>query len=374
MQQMKKRRSRLQAILILIGLFALIAALIVCAVVLFTPKAAVGIITNRLPCQYSETIKPFGDYVLYYDGLSLHCMTTSGSVRWSFPIGGEAGFDCNEKVVAAWIGSTIYLLDRYGNATYNDRLSDNILFARAGEQYVAIVIGDETSSRLMIKDHTGAHMDEEADAFENLIILDVGFYGKNGEYMWSLALDVFGTAANTTMNTYEVGKRNTGAESLGEYISYKVVYENTRLRVISTRTMKSFSYNFTEDPSQSVLVYGWKLIGHEVPARGDALLLFAPTSQTTNLYDIHELRLIYGKNDRRYSLPQACIGALVWHGALYAVSPTAMYCAGLSNSSFLEYPLNLPSPATRYIGNTQNGRAIVACGEEVYTVSLPAVR
>lgn len=49
-----------------------------------------------------------------------------------------------------------------------------------------------------------------------MIILDLGFYGSNGEYMWTLALDVFGTAANTILNTFEVGKMNTGEVSLGK--------------------------------------------------------------------------------------------------------------------------------------------------------------
>ena len=358
----------------LIAILAVLALLVWGAVSLLAPKQAASVIVNKLPCQYSDAIMPFGENVLYYDGINIHCMTAGGSVRWSFPIGQGAGFDCNNKVIAAWTGSTIYILDKNGNSSYNDKLGDAIQFARAGDQYVAVVIGDASNSRLLVKDHTGAHMDEEADAYADLIILDVGFYGKNGEYMWSLALDVFGTAANTILNTFEVGKRNTGVVSLGESIIYEVVYENSRLRVVGTRSMKCFNYGGTEDTTQSVLVYGWRMIGHETPERGDAYLLFAPTSQTENQFDIRELRLISGSIDRRYSLPDTCIGGLIWQRALYAVAPQAMYCAGMSNSQFTEYDLPLPSPATRFIGFTQNGRAIVACDEDVYTLTLPAVK
>lgn len=184
---------------------------------------------------------PFGQNVLYYDGVSIHCMSDTGSVRWSFQIGADAGYDCNDSVVVAWAGSTIYILDQNGNSSYNDNLGEEIQFARVGTQYVAAVIGETTSPRLVVKDHTGAHMDEEADAFDTLILLDVGFYGKNGEYMWTLALDVFGTAANTILNTFEVGKMNTGEVSLGEPIAYAVVYENSLLRVINTRKMLTFN-------------------------------------------------------------------------------------------------------------------------------------
>ena len=60
--------------------------------------------------------------------------------------------------------------------------------------------------------------------------------------MWTLSLDVFGTASNTILNTFEVGKMNTGEVSLGSSITYSVLYENSVLRVINTRKMLSFNY------------------------------------------------------------------------------------------------------------------------------------
>ena len=102
---------------------------------------------------------------------------------------------------------------------------------------MAAVVGGDTNPSLLVKDHYGAHMDMESDAYQYLMLLDVGFYGKNGEYMWTLALDIYGTAANTILNTFEVGKMNTGKVSLGEPITYAVLFENSVLRVINTRKM-----------------------------------------------------------------------------------------------------------------------------------------
>ena len=358
-------------------IFRLLALLVVLGIILWggfnliAPKPDTAVVSYKLPFPFSDSIRAFGQNVLYYDGANIHCTSTTGTVRWSFPIGSGAGFDCNDRVVAAWAGSTIYILDQNGNSSYNDNLGDSIQFARVGTQYVAAIVGDTVKSYLIVKDHTGAHMDEEAAAYEDLIILDVGFYGKNGEYMWTLALDVFGTAANTVMNTFEVGKMNTGEVNLGESITYDVVYEDSRLRVVGTRSMKTFNHRGTEDTAQNVLVYGWRMIGHEVSERGDALLLFAPTSQTENQFDIRELRLINGSNDRRYSLPNTCIGGLIWGRTLYAFSNEVLYRAGMSDSRFSEYALPLPRAATRVIDVTTNGRAIVACGDEVYALTLP---
>ena len=245
-------------------------------------------------------------------------------------------------------------------------------FCRIGKQYLGAVVGETDSPRLLVKDMAGAHMDEEADAYKNLILLDLGFYGPNGEYMWTLALDVFGTAANSILNTFEVGKMNTGEVSLGENITYRVLYDNGVLRVINTRKMRAFNYRGTEDTAQSVLVYGWRLLDDEIPERGNALMLFSPTSQSDSIYDIRELRLISGSTvDKRYSLPASCIGATVWNRTIYALSATQLLRAGLNDSRFTTFDLPLDSQATQLVDTLSDGRIIVACGEDVYVLTLP---
>ena len=371
MQRVKPKMSRGKAFALLLALIAAAGLLIWGAIRLFTAKPATGVSAAQLPCPYSDTIQPFGKNVLYYDGMSIHCMSDTGAVRWSFQIGADAGYDAGDTVVVAWVGSTIYILDQNGNSSYNDNLGEEVQFARAGSQYVAAVVGETTSPRLLVKDHTGAHMDEEADAYSGLIMLDVGFYGKNGEYMWTLALDVFGTASNTILNTFEVGKMNTGEVSLGEPITYAVVYENSVLRVINTRKMLTFNDRGTGDTSASVLVYGWRYLDSEVPERGDALMLFAPTSQTENMYDLHELRLISGSRDKRYSLPDTCVGATVWNKTVYAFSKDTLYRAGQNDSRFTTYTLPVEGECTQLIGTLTNGKAVIACGDQVYVVTLP---
>ena len=371
MQRVKPKMSRAKAYALLIGIIAAAVIIVWGASALFGRHSSTGPSASLLPCPYSEDIYAFGENVLYYDGMSIHCMSSTGAVRWSFQIGADAGLHCTDKVIAAWVGPTVYILDENGNSSYNDNLGENIQFARAGKQYIAAVIGEDDSPRLLVKDHTGAHMDEEADAYSNMILLDVGFYGKDGQYMWSLALDVYGTAANTILNTFEVGKMNTGATSLGEPITYAMVYENSLLRAINTRRMRTFNDRGSEDASASVLVYGWHYLGSETPERGDAMILFAPTSQAESIFDIRELRVICGKQDKRYTLPDTCIGASVYGRQIYAVSAHSLYRAGLGDHRFTVFDLPMEEPATRYIGTLTNGRAILGCGDKVYVVTLP---
>ena len=366
-----RKLSRARAFALLFAILAVIALLVWGGVALFSARPASGVSASLLPCPYSEEIYPFGKNVLYYDGMSIHCVSETGAVRWSFQIGANAGLHCTDKTIVAWVGSTVYILDENGNSSYNDNLGEQIQFARTGAQYIAAVVGADDSPRLVVKDHTGAHMDEEADAYRNLILLDVGFYGKNGEYMWTLALDVYGTASNTILNTFEVGKMNTGEVSLGDPITYAVVYENSLLRVINTRQMRTFNDRGAEDTAASVLVYGWYHLFSEVPERGNALMLFAPTSQTESMYDLRELRLISGSTDKRYSLPDTCIGATLWNKNVFAVSETTLYRAGQNDSRFTTYELPVESKATQLMGTLTNGKAILACGDEVYVISLP---
>lgn len=373
MQRVKPKRklSQRAAILILVAVLAAIGLLVWLVSSLLREKPSTTVSAVKMPCPYSENIRLFGDNLLYYDNQNIHCISPTGSVRWTFQVGPAAGFDCDDTTIAAWTGSTIFILDQDGNSSFNDSLGEEIQFARVGKQYVGAVIGETDSPRLVVKDHEGGHMDEEADAYSNLIMLDLGFYGPNGQYMWTLALDVFGTAPNTIMNTFEVGKMNTGEASLGEPITYSVLYENNKLRVINTRRMLTFDYRGTEDVSSSVLVYGWRLLDTEVPERGDALLLFAPTDQTESLFDITSLRLLSGSKDKRYTMPANCVGATVWNKTVYALSGDQLFRAGMNDNRFTAFSLPLESPVTELIGTLKSGKAVVACGEEVYTLSLP---
>ena len=371
MQRVKPRLSRVQAYALLIAILILLGLGIWGVTRLFGPKDEAGVSASLLPCPYSEEIKPFGKNVLYYDGMSLHCMSDTGTVRWSFQLGNNAGYHCTDDMITAWVGSTVYILDANGRSTYNDNLGEEIQFARIGNQYIAAVIGSTTSPRLLVKDHTGAYMDEESDAYNNLILLDVGFYGKSGEYMWTLSLDVLGTAANTILNTFEVGRMNTGETSLGEPITYAMIYENGSLRAINTRKMLLFNERGSQDASADVLVYGWHYLAHEVPERGSSYLLFAPTSQTESIYDIRELRLINGSEDKRYSLPDSCVGAVIHNRTIYAVSGTTLYRAGLNDRRFTTFELPVDGEVTRVIGLLSSGRIIVSVGDEIYTLSLP---
>ena len=326
-----------------------------------------------LPCYASQDVTPFGENVLYYDGASIHCLSSTGAVRWSFPVGSGAKFTTSQKHMLVWVGSQLFIVDSNGHPSYNENMGAEIQFARVGDSYAAVVLGEDTKPSLILKDLQGSQLDDETEAFSGKMMLDVGFYGEKGEYMWTLAMDVYGTAINTVLNTFQVGKMNTGEVSLGESLAYKVLYEDNKLRAFTTQQMYTYDYKAVQDVSKTMLVYGWKLIDAYIPARGSASMLLAPTSQTSANTSITELRILSGVLDRRYTLPSACVGAAVQGKNLYAIAPNYLYRADIDSQRFYGYALPLPEgvSAQSFIGLTSNGRALVTSGDTVYSVSLP---
>ena len=363
------RGRMLRAWLILIGVI-LAVALVIVGINSFGGRVKAS--ADLLPCLAGQKVTPFGEYVLYYDGASIHCVTDTGAVRWSFHIGSQADFAVGERTLVAWYDDQLYIVDYNGRTTYKDSLPDTIQFVRVGKKYAAAVIGPETKPTLLVKDLQGTQVDEETEAFAGMVMLDVGFYGDQGQYLWTTVLDVYGTAANTILNTFEVGRMNTGVTSLGEAITYEILYENAKLRVISTRQMRTFNYQGIENTAETMLVYGWRLLDYEIPRNGDALMLFAPTAQTNSTYAISEMRLLYGETDRRFTLPSVCAGGTVYNNALYAFSSEYIYRARLSDQRFTASDMPIAGKeVTDYLGRMDNGKVLLACGNEVYVVTLP---
>ena len=327
----------------------------------------------RLPCYSNQSVTPFRDGLVYYDGASLHHLSSTGTIRWSFPVGNAASFSVGPTHLAVWSGTQLYLVDQNGNSTYNEAMEGTVQFARVGGRYAVVVVGEDTEPKLIVKDLNGSQVDAEAEAFSGLMLLDVGFYGDQGEYLWTLSLDVFGTAANTILNTFQVGKMNTGEVSLGDRITYKVLYENARLRVFTTQQVYTYDYKCVQDTNATLLMYGWKLIDAEIPERGAAKLLLAPTSQTSSAQIISELRVVEGSNDKRYTLPVACVGATIDQGNIYAVGGNTIYRADLSSQRFFGYPIPVPEGVNidGYYGVTTDGRMLLGAGETMYSMSLP---
>lgn len=357
---------------IILAAVAILIVLIVLAVLGALGGSNRQISASRLRCTATQSVTPFGDSILYYDGMTLFCLDARGNEKWSYAVGSSASFSCSDNLIAAWSGSQLHFIDRNGHSTYHDILSDTVQFARVGAKYVAVVVGNDVSPSLQIKDLQGTSVDNETSKFADMIMLDVGFFG-DGEYLWTTSVDIYGTAPDVTMNTFLVNMRNTGTVSLGENLTYGIVYAGTKLYVVSTRQLRQYDYRGTIDPAGTVLVYGWQLVDHQISG-GNPMLLFAPNRQMDDQGTINELRLLSGKVDRRFTLPNSCVGASLYNRRIYAFAHDMIYRADVNAQRFTA--VALPSTVgnasiTGYLGMLKNGVALLASDNEVYAVTLP---
>ncbi|MBR3495012.1 MAG: hypothetical protein IKH38_06235 [Clostridia bacterium] len=373
-RQNVEKPSVLRRVLVLLVLMLLVFAVVTAVRFLLPGSRLEGRISaTLLPCMATQDVTPFGENVLYYDGTSIHCLNAGGGIRWSFPVGVGARYSVSDTHVVAWSGSEVFIIDSNGHATYNENMEGAVQFARVGSRYCAVVFGTDTEPTLMVKNMDGTHVDIERDAYPGMLLLDVGFYGEADQYMWTLAMDVYGVSINTVLNTFQVGKMNTGVVNLGSYLAYHVVYENSNLRVFTTQQMYVYDYKAVQDLSASMLVHGWQVVNESIPVRGSADILLARTSQLNSAEGITDLRILNGRTDRRFIVPTRCVGAAVQNGSIYALSGNVIYRTSSSRQQFYSHQIPLPAGVeiTALLGLTSNGRAIVACGNEVYSVTLP---
>ena len=356
---------RLQRVLML-AVIAVLAVLI--AYLLGSLGGKTGAISGtKLRCVVTQNITPFDDRILYYDSGTLFCLSTGGSELWKASVGDNASFSAGEKQVAVWNGNQLMLFDKNGRSTYSDRLSEPIQFARVGSKYIAVITGSGVSPTLSVKDMNGSQIDSETIRYTDLMMLDCGFFG-DGEYLWTTALDVYGSVPDISMLIYKVGTMNTGSVSLGDAITYSVIYSGSYLNVINTRQLRLYDYRGTESTADSTLVYGWRLIG-SLATNNYPYLLFVLEADSTGAFS--ELRLLHGKTDTRYSLPDSCVGAAIRSRRLYAFSSNSLYRADTGEHRFSALRLPVDGLVTEYLGITSNGVALLGCGNDVWAVSLP---
>lgn len=369
--QTKKPKLKKKQLAFIIGIAVLMVLIVLTLLGVFSGSK--GSSASLLRCVSSQDVTPFGNDVLYYDGMTLYCLNSRGWERWTYTLGNNAHFYCDDNTVAAWSGTQLHIINKNGQSTYNDNLSDTIQFARPGAKYVAVALGSDASPTLIIKDLQGINVNSgPQETYQDMVMLDAGFFG-NGDYMWTTAVDIYGTVPDTMLGVYQVNHTFTGNVSLGENLVYAVVFAGDRLNVISTQQLLRYDYHASPDPNGTVLVYGWHLQSSEVHG-STAMLLFSLADANGMGEGINQLRLLSGKDDRRFSLPSDCVGVTLYNKRIYAFARDTIYRAEANAQRFTT--ISLPSElnghaVTGYLGLLKNGTALLSCDGSVYAVTLP---
>ena len=372
----KKKKDRQASLRVRVIAALMAAALLLVAVIVYSlgsaGRSGVGRAT-RIGATLSQNVTPFGDSVIFYDGTTLHCVAATGGNEWSYQIGVNADYDATEQRVVAWSGNDLYILNSRGRLVYNNKMSDTIQFASAGEDFVAVFVGDPDSGVISVINSDGQTVDNITVA--NQTLLDIGFFksvttssAQETELMWVLGLDTTGTVISMELQTFQPGKLSTGKSSLGEHIVYMVYSVGGVLNVVDTRQITRYNYRVLEQDSPT-LIYGYTM--QDVSRIGGTTYqLLVPAQEQSEGSRISNVRLMYGNVDRVLHLPGECLAAALGTRSVYGFAENAVYACRFGETAFSSYAL--PINITAVLGMITDNRAVVASGSEIYVIELPA--
>ena len=375
MSEKKKKKKQKGLNLRLIAGLALSAALITAVIaysLMGAGRTAIGKAT-RIGATLSQNVAPFGDSVIFYDGTTLHCVAPTGGNLWSYQIGTNADYDATDERIVAWSGNDLYILNSRGRLIYNNKMSDVIQFASAGEDYVAAFIGEPDKGIVTVINSDGQIVDNITVTDQTL--LDIGFFfsttstsgAQATELMWVLGLDTTGTVISTELQTFQPGKLSTGKSSLGEHVAYSIYHANGMLNIVDTRQIMHYNYRALEE-QPSTLIYGYTMEDVRTVG-GTTYQLLIPAQETTEGIHINNVRLMYGATDRVLHLPSECMAAKIGTRSVYGFSSNAVYACRFGETSFSTYAL--PVNITAVLGMITDNRVIAASGSEIYVIELP---
>ena len=367
----KKKRSGSLTILALLLALALMIAISVAYALRETGRTDIGR-TTRIGATLSQNVSPFGDSVVFYDGTTLHCVSASGGTQWSYQIGTNADYDATQDRIVAWSGNDLYILNSRGRLIYNNKMSDQVQFARAGETFVAVFVGEPDNGVDTVINTDGQIVDNVT--ISNQTLLDIGFFkattsssAQATELMWVLGLDTTGTVISTELQTFQPGRLVTGKSSLGEHIAYMIFDTNGTLNIVTTREIMHYNYRALEE-SPASLIYGYTV--EDVKTQGSVTYqLLIPAQESRSGIHLNNVRLMYGGIDRVLHLPSECLAARLGTRSVYGFSQNAVYACPFGETTFTAYAL--PVTITAVLGMITDNRVVVASGSEIYVIELP---
>ncbi len=334
-------------------------------------RVSVGSVT-RIAASLSQNVIPFGDHVIFYDGTTLHCLAANGNNEWSYQIGASANYDATQDRIVAWSGNDLYIFNGKGRLIYNNKMSDTIQFASAGQEFVAVFVGDADNGVVSVINAAGQTVDNIT--VENQTLLDIGFFNavtsssaQETELMWMLGLDTTGSVISTELQTFQPGKLSTGKSALGEHIAYMIYDTNGMLNVVDTREISHYNYRVLEEQA-STLIYGYTMA--DVKENGNvSYQLLVPAQDQSEGNGIRYVRLMAGNVDRVINLPTTCIDATLGTHSVYAFAGNTLYTCKFGETTFVAHAM--PIHVTAVMGMLTDNRALVASGSEIYVVELP---
>lgn len=351
-----------------ITLVAVLAAFGIARLAHGMTSSRVGSFT-ALPLNNVSYIETVGDSLVVYDGSALSRYDSRGGNMWgeSMPIGANYAVDANSHGIVLWKGNSFSVLGLSNhNNLYSGNVESDIISAKLGSRYLAVLYGADDNSIARITDVDGRVYDEIE--FESQVVLDYGFFS-DGSLFWAMSVDTSGTVPTCTVTTYRPSRKSmSGSISDGEQVVYHAQFEKDNICLVGEDYIKRYDYTGSEATELRTLVYGWYLMDMADSA-DDPLMVFAPTTQASGTPSVSDVRLIDGGTDVIVRMPFACRSLVVKGRRLYGFSDAYVMVVGAGETRARAYAM--PMSVDSVVGVTDDHVAAVCSNGLYYLVTLP---
>ena len=350
---------------------ALLIVLFACVVAFLGSRIIAGI-AQKDPYKYATReidsnlgLEVVSDGFLYYDGSSIASVDMQAKTRWSYLIGKNADFDATDYGVAAWTGSSLTLIDpSSGTTSFSGSMDNDVLSARMGERFTAVLLGPEHDSTIILMEKGGRRVN--SITLTHQTVIDYGFFSK-GTLLWVMSLDSSGTVPSCTINTYRPGKERVGMIHDNEQLVYGVVFQSSYFCCPGDTYLKVYDYTGSEDKSKRKLVYGWYMAA--LDAADDPMMAFVPNDQFDSRDGMRDLRMIRANLDQQVRLPYGCQSLIARGNRVYGFS-TEGYVVIAEQGKSLVSAYRLPMQFEKIYGVTANSYAVLGNGSTIYMLYL----
>jgi hypothetical protein len=308
-----------------------------------------------------------GDGFVCYNGSSLTSVSSRGDVEWTFMIGANASFDAGDTGVAAWSGKTLTIIDREtGTASYLNPMSSDVLSARTGRKYTAVLLAPEHDSTIVLMENGGRQVDRIALADQTVV--DYGFFS-NEALFWAMTLDTSGTVPTCTISTYRPGRTIAGSIKDKEQLMYRVMFQSSQVVCAGTTHLKVYDYTGVEIPARRKLVYGFYLAAVD-DISDNPMMAFVPDAQYGGSNTMHDVRMVRSGLDQMVRMPFGCTKLVAKGNRVYGFSAEGyIMVAEAGTRAVTAFSPNTP-PGEVY-GVTDDRVAVIGAGDTAYLVTLP---
>lgn len=323
---------------------------------------------TALPVSNVEYIETVGDSVVVYDGSTINRYSSHGEAMWGegVLVGANYTVNTNEHGIVLYKGNSFSVLRLSDHQNlYSNNLESDIISAKLGSRYLAVLYGEDDNCIARICDMDGRVQDEIT--FESQVVVDYGFFS-DGSLFWVMAMDTSGTVPTCTVTTYRLSRRSMlGSISDAEQVIYHAQFEDDNICLVGEDYIKHYDDVGNEKSDARTLVYGWYLMD-VAESSGSAMMVFVPESQATNTPSISDVRLVSGAADNIVRMPFAAKILLAKGNILYGFSDTYVMIGSLSADRVKAY--QLPVSVDEVAGVTDDQVAVIYSNNVYYLVAL----